>query len=235
MGPEAGGLLTLDSADALDNGAGLLFQQAILNTNVDPGSSSGLKQGTTNFAVGGIFNLANPGNAAGAYGVRFTDAGATDGNDIVSVSVHGKTDGGGVVQFSSFDSTTGLRTLLGEHALDTNHEQIGLGLTYVDPDGDAPKAVYAAFFYLDNDVPTPFIDLDGSATLFHDESFTRAAFFAAAAQPVPEAETWTLLLAGLGLVGVAARRRGRSGRVGSDRSGGTVPCATGRPDQDQAR
>lgn len=213
MGAESGGLLTLDSSGAVDDGSGLLVQQAILNTNVDSGSGSGLKSGTTNFAVGGIFNLINPGNSVGSYGVRFTDAGAGNGNDIVSLSVHGQTDGTGVIQFSSFDSTTGIRTLLDQQALDINHEQIAVGLTYADPDGDPgvlPKAVYAAFFYLDNDVASSAFLMQNGTTLFHGETFTRAAFFTAATNPVPEPEAYAMMLAGLGLVGFAARRRAQA-------------------------
>jgi hypothetical protein len=213
MGPEsAPGILTLDSADATPNSWGTPLQQAILKTDFDPLSPLGLKQGSSSFAVGGIFNLINPGNSIGAYGVRFTDAGAGNGNDIVSLSVRGREDGSGVVLFSTFDNTTGIGTIIGSQVLDAGHDQIGLGLAYMDPDGVGgdPKAVYAAFFYLDGGVPDlSFTSMAGSADLFNGENFTRAGFFAAAVNPVPvpEPETYAMLLAGLGLVGVAAWRR----------------------------
>lgn len=46
-----------------------------------------------------------------------------------------------------------------------------------------------------------------TATLFSDEPFTRASFMVSA--PVPEPETWAMLLAGIGMLGVIARRRSR--------------------------
>lgn len=215
IGPESviggQGILTLNSAGAVPNAWGTPLQQAILTTDVTSSTTSGLKQSNANFAVGGIFNLINPGNSIGSYGVRFTDAVSGGGNDIVSLSVHGRTDGGAEIRFSSFDNTTGIHTNISRQVLDTGHQQISLGLTYIDPDGvgAAPKAVYAAYFYLDNDVPTSFINMAGSADLFHGETFTRAALFAAATNPVPEPAEYALMLVGLGLVGWAVRRKQR--------------------------
>lgn len=207
MGPEttgAQGILNLNSTGAVDNGSGTPVQQAILKTNVDPASTAGLKQDSTDFAVGGVFNLVNPGNANGAYGVRFTDAGEGNGNDIVSLSVRGRADGQALIQFSRFNSITGIGSMISQQVLDTDHDQIALGLTYLDPDGvdPAPKAVYASYFYVDGGTPSAtFIGMAGSANLFHGENFTRAAFFAADTAPVPEPAGYALMLAGLGLVG----------------------------------
>jgi hypothetical protein len=213
VGPESiiggQGILTLDSTGAEPNAWGTPLQQAILSTDITSSTALGLKQNNTNFAVGGIFNLINPGNSVGSYGVRFTDAVSGDGNDIVSLSVHGDVNGGAVIQFSSFDNTTGVRSVISQQTLATNHQQIGMGLTYIDPDGAgaAPKAVYAAYFYLDNNTPSAFINMSGNANLFNGETFTRAALFAAATQPVPEPAEYALMLVGLGLVGWAARRK----------------------------
>lgn len=212
MGPEAvinnQGILTLDSLNTTLNNFGTPVQQAILKTNVDPNSTAGLKQGSTNFAVGGIFNFINPGNAKGSYGIRFTDASVGNGNDIVSLSIHGRINGKAVIQFSDFDSTTGTRTVISQQVLDSSHQQIGLGLAYLDPAGAEPKAVYATYFYLDNDAPTAFFGMNGSAVLFDGENFTRAALFAADTNTVavPEPAEYALMLAGLGLVAWAVRR-----------------------------
>ena len=209
MGPENAGILTLDSTGTQSNNYGTYVQQAILKTNVDSGSTAGLKQDSTNFLVGGIFNFINPGNANGAYGVRFTDVGVGNENDIVSLYVRGRTDGQALITFSRFDYTTGIRSVISQQVLDTGHDQIALGLAYQDPDGvgSAPKAVYAGYFYLDGGAPTAaFAGMAGSADLFHGENFTRAGFFAADIAPVPETAEYALMLAGLGLVGWRVRR-----------------------------
>ena len=211
MGPESttSGILTMDSIGAQLNNFGTPLQQAILKTNVDPLSSLGLKQSSTNFAVGGLFNLINPGNNIGSYGVRFTDVGPGTGDDIVSLRVRGRTDGQAVVQFFTFNNNTGINTLISEQVLDTNHQQIGLALGYFENQSNANiKAVYAGYFYSDNGLPTAnFYDMAGSADLFHGENFTRAAFFANGVAPVPEPETYAMMLAGLALVVSAVRRR----------------------------
>ncbi|MCU0841365.1 MAG: PEP-CTERM sorting domain-containing protein [Thiobacillaceae bacterium] len=213
VGPETiiggQGILTLDSSGTTPNDHGVLVQQATLLTNIDPASPVGLKQVSTNFAVGGVYNLINPGNNPGSYGVRLTDITVGTGNDTVSLSVHGTTAGGAVIQFSRFDNNTGMRSILDQQALETGHDQIGLGLTYADPDGPDPKAVYAGYFYLDNDAPSGFTGMNGYTQIFNGEVFTRPAFYAALTPPVPipEPAEYALLLAGLGLIGWRVRRR----------------------------
>lgn len=215
MGPEVvlggAGILNLNSAGTQPNSWGTALQQAILISDIDPNSLAGLKQGNTSFAVGGIFNLINPGANDGSYGIRLTDAGISNGDDIVSLTVKGRADGGAVVDFYSFNNATNVSTLIDRQVLNTQHDQIGLGLVYIDPDAAGPlaKSVYGAYFFLDDDVPSAFNYMAGNVDIFHGEVFTRAAFYAADTNPapVPEPAEYLLMLAGLGLVSWRATRR----------------------------
>lgn len=215
MGPEAivggAGIVNLNSADALPNVWGTPLQQAILTIDTNPANLAGLKQGNSSFAVGGIFNFANPGTTGGSYGVRLTDAGLSNGDDIISLSIKGRGDGAAVLDFCAYDNNTNVCTLIDRQVLQINHEQIALALGYMDPDGIGPlaKSVYGAYFYLDNDVPSSLYGMQGNADIFHGEVFTRAAFFAADTSPVPvpEPAEYALMLAGLGLVGWRAHNR----------------------------
>lgn len=212
VGPEANSILTMDISGATANAQGVLRQQAILLTNNSDAAADidkGLKQSNTNFAVGGIFNFVNPGNNNGSYGVRFVDTtGGSTGNDFVGLSVHGTTSGGAVVEMIQSNNVTGVNTVLETQSLDTTHGQIGLGLYYGDGDSNpaTEKAVYAAYFYLDNGVAGNFNYLAASQTIFHGETWTRAAFYATDTAPVPEPTEYALMLAGLGLVGWKAHR-----------------------------
>lgn len=223
MGPEANGLLSLDSSGAVQNAQGTYVQQAIWNQVLDNEFPP---------IMVGVFNFDNPGTAGGGYGVRFTDVGIGNSNDIVSLTVRGRTDGLAVVDFARYNLNTNVYTLIDRQVLELHHDQIGLVLANTDPDdtgldpdtaNDNDPGVYAAFFYLDDGVlnssKPPFSPegsfhvMDGSTTLYDGESFTRAAFFAAdmgaVPVPVPEPATYAMLLAGLGLTGWVVRRQRR--------------------------
>lgn len=217
VGPEADGRLTLDSGGFVDNGYGTLRSNVNLNTNNnntsdpnDPNYSLGLKAWNDNFFVVGVWDFVNPGNGKGSYGVRFNDSsGGVTGNDVVSLAVQGATNGGAVISFLHFNNVDGTSTVLDRAVLETHHQQIALGLGYLDTDGNGTKEVSAGYFFIDNGMPGPLITSDASIQIFHDENWTRAAFYAADTNPVPipEPSEYALMLAGLGLVGLAARRR----------------------------
>lgn len=214
-GPEQFGKLSLSLGGMVDNGFGTKRTNVTLNTNTNsdptsPDATKGLKSWNDNFFAIGVWDLSNPGNSNGSYGVRFNDSFAgVPGNDIVSLAVRGRTDGQAVVSFLHFNNTDGTSDLLESHVLDTSHDQIGLGLGYLDTDGNGSKEVGAAYFYLDGGLASGFNYMGTTTQIFHGENWTRATFFASdsAPVPVPEPSDYAMMLAGLGLISLVVRRR----------------------------
>lgn len=213
---EVGGKLSLSSSDMANNGFGTFRTNVNLNTNTSDlpaDADKGLKVGDTNFFVAGVWDLTNPANnlnGMGSYGVRFNDSfGGVTGNDVVSLSVQGREDGQAVVSFLHFNNVTGTSDLLERQVLDTSHQQIALGLGYMDLDGLGTMGVGAGYFYIDGTTPSDFHTMSATTEIFHGETWTRAAFFAANTSPVavPEPADYAMMLAGLGLIGFVVRRR----------------------------
>ncbi|MHB1084863.1 MAG: PEP-CTERM sorting domain-containing protein [Thiobacillus sp.] len=215
VGPEGNSKLSLSYSGMVDNGYGTLRTNVNLNTNASSDGANaglGLKQGNDNFAVVGVWDLTYIGNNMGSYGIRFNDSiGGVTGNDIISLGVQGREDGQTVVSMLHFDNVTGTSSVLSRQVLEAGHQQIALGLGYLDTDGNGTKEVGAGYFYLDDNGLTPsiFYDMNATTQIFHDESWTRAAFYAANSNitPVPEASQYAMMLAGLGLIGFVVRRR----------------------------
>lgn len=212
-GPEENGKLGLSLSGMVDNGYGTLRTNVNLNSNTSTDPNLGLKSASDNFFVVGVWDLMNPANHAdgmGSYGVRFNDSfNGVTGNDIISLAVRGATNGGAVVSFLHFDNVSGKSDFLDLQVLDTSHQQIGLGLGYLDTDGDGTKEVGAGYFYLDNGVITGYSTFDATTTIFHGEEWTRASFFATNSFPaaVPEPADYALMLVGLAMIGFVVRRR----------------------------
>lgn len=217
-GPEQNSKLTLSRSGMVDNTFGTARTNVTLNTNTDsnpdPTSDTyarGLKAWNDNFFVMGVWDFTNPGNNMGSYGIRFNDSLSVTGNDIISLSVQGRTDGQAVVSMLHFNNLDGSSAVLDRQVLELGHQQIALGLGYLDIDGNGSKEVGAGYFFLDNGTPSNFTFMNATTTIFHGENWTRAAFFAADSMPapVPEPATYAMMVAGLGLVGYAVRRRRR--------------------------
>ena len=215
---ELNGKLSLSSNDMVDNGFGTLRTNVNLNTNTSDlaaDASKGLKSSDTNFFVAGVWDLTNPANnlnGMGSYGVRFNDSiNGVTGNDIISLAVQGAKNGQAVVSMLHFDNVTGKSDLLDRQMLDTGHQQIVLGLGYLDTDGNGSKEVGAGYFYLDNGVASGFSYMNATTSIFNGETWTRAAFYAANSSPVlapvPEPSDYAMMLAGLGMIGYVVRRR----------------------------
>ena len=124
---------------------------------------------------------------SGSTGVQFTYT----GSDLPTAFGLVWTDGAGAITFKAFD---GSDTLL--------FSQTFSGI----PDGSfGGTTAEDRFFGLTYDGGIKSIFISNSGGGIEIDHVQYGAMFAA---PVPEPETWALLLAGLGLVGFTARRRG---------------------------
>lgn len=209
-GSESGGKLRLDTqAGAAACNAPCtadLFLNARLLTNADPNNAAvGLKSGFS-FSATALYDFSVTPGPLTQYGMRFDDQGAGNGNDVVELRV--RSSGGQMeVLFDRQDFVANTFTNLESIVLPgSGFDQIGLTLAHV-----GLGAVRASFELYSNGVsvsgPTQFTT---TTDIFHGENWTRAAFFAT--QPIPEPSTYAIMLAGLGLLGIAAARRRQGGQ-----------------------
>jgi len=208
MGPETGGKLTLDSADAdlglSSLGTPLLFQAATLLTSTD---SSDLMSGMKifdNLQIQAIFDLAKPSVTMESYGINFSDR-ATDigleGDDIVGVRAI-NTLGGVKVQFFETSFVDSTFNSIDSILLEAGHDQIMFNLMRTDTN---TNAVTASFAYIDGGSVGAIQSLSGSADIFNGENWTRAQFISHTVVPVPAA-VWLFGSGLIGLIGLARRK-----------------------------
>lgn len=207
-GAETGGRLSLDTSlgalrEATDRtGQNLIFDARLL-TNIDPtNTTDGFKAGNT-FIVNGLFDLNSlPTVPFEGFGIRLSDGGIGLGDDRLDLFVRRNPINDLVIQFRRVDGLIDLVTTFGSVLLDSSHDQILLKLSKLDA---ATDTVIGSYSYVDSGVSgieTAFIN---TADIFNGESVTRASF--RAISPVPEPDAYAMMLAGLGLIGWAVRRR----------------------------
>ena len=93
------------------------------------------------------------------------------------------------------------------NAGDIANELVGIG---DDVAGQKLLGPGSYFFKITGDTDGWGLNIDGVAANGVENG---AYFFNASAAPVPEPETWAMLLAGLGLVGLQLRRRNNAGKI----------------------
>jgi VCBS repeat-containing protein len=156
-------------------------QYATLNTNIDPTNTTlGLKDNSS-FTVSGLFDLTLPQEDRNEYGIRLTDRTASQAGDS-TVELKVTRDPGGIerVQLREIDFGSHTFTVLQSFTLNPgSHDQILLSLTN---DVAHPGAVHASFELeqggvLDGSTLTNFT---ATGTIFNNENWTRAQFFAEA-------------------------------------------------------
>jgi VCBS repeat-containing protein len=160
-------------------------EYATLNTNTDPYPTNallGLKDNSS-FTVSGLFDLTLPAEDRNEYGIRLTDRTSFQaGDDVVELRVARGADGIERVQLREIDFSSHISTVLQSFTLNPgSHDQILLSLTN---DVAHPGVVHASFQLeqggvLDGATLTNFT---ATGTIFSNENWTRAQFFAEAPQ-----------------------------------------------------
>ena len=196
--------LGMDTANAL--GVPAKSVGVRLQTNIDPNSTVGLKQGAL-FAVYASFLWQAPATGFDQYGVRLTDAAPNQPlDDVLDLRVIGSSEG---PKTRFRDQDFAAHTLLDLETTSVLAPPDGttfivLGLTHEEVGSTTIRAGYGFLDAQGNPLGN-WNWLNQTGTIFTGENFTRVELRAAAA--IPEPETYALLLAGLGLVTFYARRR----------------------------
>lgn len=214
LSPATGPIAT-NAAGALSSTTRITF-----STNIVPDDQlTGLKSNHV-FSVSATFALLDNTVAQDSYGIRLTDRDAlgllglgTSGDDVIELRVnHGAN--GRTLQFrrQNFLPGGGI-TVLGSPAMSPDwfdrFEQVELTLEKTNSNS---KEISARARLIDADDPNASLTINWptgtTATAFNGEDWTRAEIYASQA-PIPEPETYAMLLAGLGLVGWQLRRQAR--------------------------
>ena len=221
---EANGKLILNPASGpiAANAAGALSSttRITFSTNIVPEDQvTGLKSNHV-FSVSATFALLDNTVPQDSYGLRLTDRDAlgqlgvgTNGDDVIELRVNHGANGRNL-QFrrQNFLPGGGI-TVLGSPAISQawfdRYEQVELTLEKTNANSNE---ISARARLIDADDPNASLTINwptGTTTsAFNGENWTRAEIYAAQA-PIPEPETYAMLLAGLGLVGWQLRRRAK--------------------------
>ncbi|WP_248281838.1 PEPxxWA-CTERM sorting domain-containing protein [Parazoarcus communis] len=179
-----------------------------LNTNIDENVPAlGFNQTATN-AFTAIYDLVLP-TPGESYGVRLGD-GHSDPffNDILDFTV---LNYGGSIALAWARRTWDVPYTFIDGVLPdipNGADQIVLSLAKEDAASNAIRAYYGFYDSSTSSLIGSMTALNTITTAFNGESFARMELLTMSINaPVPEPETYAMLLAGLGIIGAAARRR----------------------------
>lgn len=213
---ESSGMVFLDSANGASNSStsnaieeSRIEQRVRLLTNIDSSNfAAGLKSDDT-ISFTGVFSLTTPSGVFNPqYSIRLTDASGGGPHQAAQLQVLlNSTTGLPVVRyiFQNFDANT--ITVLGSalFAPPVGADEIRLNISRPNTANDN---AFASFAYLSSGVSVGGTSFATAAQLFQVEDFVRAEFNVSdGVAAVPEPETYAMLLAGLGVLGWASRRR----------------------------
>lgn len=219
---ESGGKARFDASTGASapNAAGAagLVTRVTFSTNIVGSESTGLKSDQT-FNASAVYSLLDTTVVGDNYGLRLTDRNAlgrlsvgTSGDDVLELRVAHLGSGDRALQFRRQDFLGGLVQPIASFTLTPNffsaYDRIELQLSKSDINSDVISAS-ATFLPAVGESTTVSFLTTGSA--FHGENWTRAEIFASQA-PIPEPQTYALLLTGLALVGWQLQRKSRQGR-----------------------
>jgi hypothetical protein len=213
-GSESGGKLRLDtslgshSESAAGNPRQVVRGRLLTPRTTDP--ATGLKKGNT-FEVSAVYDLVLPGPGDAAQ-IRLTDAHATAGEtgdrtDYLQLGLRMSQELGAVpeIRLLGQNFQEGTVTTEATRALDTSlgADQIRLILSHTTANS---LEIVASWEYLKAGVVLAADSFSERPTIFDGENWTRADFIVSAV-PVPEPETYAMMLLGLGFVAWRVRRR----------------------------
>jgi PEP-CTERM motif len=217
---EVGGKLRLDSANGNNSesaaGTPRISLRARLTSNRSDDAAevnAGLKIHRV-FSASALYDFVIP-EAGAQYQVRLTDAHLEPsdvGNqtDYLALAVRTPTAGGPpIVRLFEQNFFAGTVTEIDSEPLDLGIVADQIRLTLSHPTANSTQ-VFASWEYLNGGLVVGNGALDTPGEIFGGETWTRAEFHIST--PVPEPQTYAMLLAGIGMVAWRMRHQGRKRR-----------------------